>query len=348
MNAFEKKLLQRFQTEIADLSEITPGVVIDVYKGGRRKGYIRVGKTYKLYDLASLTKIIFTASACMHYYSENRSELKKPVSIYLPWWKRQTTPTDLLTHTAGLDWWLPFYKKLKGPLRPEHRWEQVKKYLPKLKPKKHKKAVYSDPDMWMIGATLEAATQMSLHDLWLKTADRTGAKGLFFQPGNKPKYPRAQYAPTERSPWHNRVLRGEVHDENTWAMGGVSPSAGLFGDIEALSSWGLGLRKAYLGNSNRFGDPKIVRHFTGRRIPRAVGDWGLGFMKPSRPGASCGKYFSPHSFGHTGFTGTSLWYDPTQDLLVAILSNRVHPTRNNKLFLELRPRIHEWICELLP
>jgi CubicO group peptidase (beta-lactamase class C family) len=70
-------------------------------------------------------------------------------------------------------------------------------------------------------------------------------------------------------------------------------------------------------------------------------------MKPSRPKASCGKYFSVRSFGHTGFTGTSLWFDPAKDLLVVILSNRVHPTRENASFLQLRPQIHNWVCESL-
>jgi CubicO group peptidase (beta-lactamase class C family) len=91
----------------------------------------------------------------------------------------------------------------------------------------------------------------------------------------------------------------------------------------------------------------MVRYFTGRRIPPTLGDWGLGFMKPSRPTSSCGKYFSVHSFGHTGFTGTSFWFDPKLDLMVVILSNRVHPTRTNQAFLKLRPRLHEFVVESL-
>ncbi|MGZ3723862.1 MAG: serine hydrolase, partial [Bdellovibrionales bacterium] len=144
-----------------------------------------------------------------------------------------------------------------------------------------------------------------------------------------------------------KVLQGEVHDDNTWALAGVAPHAGLFAPIEAVSDWGLKLRAAVLHDSKRFGDPKMVRRFVTRQIPPQVGDWGLCFMKPTKGAASCGRYFSPKSFGHTGFTGTSLWMDPIHDVLVVILSNRVHPTRDNKSFALLRPKLHDWIRELL-
>jgi CubicO group peptidase (beta-lactamase class C family) len=127
----------------------------------------------------------------------------------------------------------------------------------------------------------------------------------------------------------------------------VAPHAGLFATPEAVSDWGLKLRQAVLKDSQRFGDPKMARRFVTRQIPPSRGDWGLGFMKPTKGRASCGRYFSQKSFGHTGFTGTSLWMDPIRDVLVVILSNRVHPTRDNKSFLSLRPKIHDWICELL-
>jgi CubicO group peptidase (beta-lactamase class C family) len=138
-----------------------------------------------------------------------------------------------------------------------------------------------------------------------------------------------------------------VHDENTWALAGVAPHAGLFGTIDAVADWGLKLRAAVLNDSKRFGDPSMVRRFVKRQIPPRVGDWGLGFMKPSKGTASCGRYFSPQSFGHTGFTGTSLWMDPKNDVLVLIFSNRVHPTRKNSSFVGLRGSLHNWIVESL-
>ena len=92
-------------------------------------------------------------------------------------------------------------------------------------------------------------------------------------------------------------------------------------------------------------DPATARFFTQRAIPREAGDWALGLMMPALQSASCGRHFSERSVGHTGFTGTSLWYDPERDLLVSILSNRVYGGRENKAFLALRPQIHDWIVE---
>ncbi len=354
MNSFERKLSQRIKSEIDNLSAITPGVVIDVYERGRRRGLVRAGKTYKYYDLASLTKIIFTATASLHYFSDHRRELNRPIREKLEWLKLRATPFELLSHTAGLEWWLPMYKRIsKGPMDPVLRWALLERELARVKPMRRSKAVYSDPDIWMMGAFLREANGFELLDLWEETASRVGVRDLFFHPRNKPRYKRSLYAPTERCPWRGRILRGEVHDENCWSLGGVSSHAGLFGTVDGVASWGLQLRKAWLAGATRgigagkFGDPALVRHFTGRRIPRKVGDWGLCFMKPSRPIASCGKYFGVDSFGHTGFTGTSFWYDPKRDLMVTILSNRVHPTRKNEKFLSLRRQLHDWVVESL-
>lgn len=352
MNRMERELLNRFAAldegdELGPLSAITPGVRVDVHHRGKRVAQVAAGKVYPYYDLASLTKILFAASVSIHYFSQNKRALNHSIGEVLPWWKRDTTPAELLSHTAGLEWWLPMYKKLKGPLDPEKRFEQMKKQLAKVKPKRRQQSVYSDVDLWMLGAYLEGATGRSLLEMWEANAERLKVKNLFFHPWNKPRFARAKYAPTEKCKWRKKTLQGEVHDENTWALGGVALNAGLFGDIESVSDWGLKLRKAVLDDGELFGDPKTVKYFTGRRVPRAIGDWGLGFMKPSKGRASCGKYFSAKSFGHTGFTGTSLWFDPTQDLLVVILSNRVHPTRDNQRFVKLRPRIHDWVCEAL-
>jgi CubicO group peptidase (beta-lactamase class C family) len=184
--------------------------------------------------------------------------------------------------------------------------------------------------------------------VWSEIRDRLGFDDVDFHRGNRPLFPRKLYAPTEKDEWRKKTLQGEAHDENTWSLGGVAPHAGLFGPIEELSRWGLLLRRAMRGEkSNAFPSPQTVAKFTKRAIPKARGDWALGFMMPTKGSASCGPLFSPKSVGHTGFTGTSLWYDPTQDLLVTILSNRVHPTRENREFLQLRPKIHTWIAEEL-
>lgn len=344
MNALERGLMNRF-AEIEDLSSITQGLVLDVHLRGKRVALLDVGQTYRYYDLASLTKILFSASVGIQHFSRHPQELDQ--TLGLSWWKRRTTPRDLLTHTAGLEWWVPMYKKLKGPMDPQLRWEQLKRQLARTKPKRRPKAVYSDLDLWLFGAYLENRLEDSLLNLWFTYSEHLEIRDMFFHPGNTPAYSRRQYAPTEDDPWRGRVLQGEVHDENGWALGGVAPHTGLFGTPQAVSEWGLKLRANFLGEREYLGSTRMVRHFVGRRIPREIGDWGLGFMKPSKGRASCGRHFSLKSFGHTGFTGTSYWYDPIKDLQVVILSNRVHPTRTNTRFVQLRPRIHDWVCEEL-
>ena len=168
---------------------------------------------------------------------------------------------------------------------------------------------------------------------------------LDFSENNVPKFDTKYYAPTEKCPWRGKVLRGEVHDENAWSFGGVSSHAGLFGSIDDLGWFGLFIRGQLMGISKTLIKQKTARLFATRSRPPGKGDWALGYMLPTPGHSSCGDFFSPYSIGHTGFTGTSIWYDPAQDLLVAILSNRVAFGREVKDFLTLRPMIHNWIIE---
>jgi CubicO group peptidase (beta-lactamase class C family) len=161
---------------------------------------------------------------------------------------------------------------------------------------------------------------------------------------NQPQFAKARYAPTEFDRIRGGIMQGEVHDENAWSLRGVAPHAGLFGTIDDLSEFGLAVRKALAGKRS-FVSEKTAHRFSRRSVPRSRGDWALGWMMPSRPQSSCGQYFSSRSIGHTGFTGTSLWYDPKRDLLVTILSNRVYPTRENREFVSLRPMLHNFVVE---
>ena len=168
---------------------------------------------------------------------------------------------------------------------------------------------------------------------------------MHFNENNKPTFSIDKYAPTENCPWRRQIIQGEVHDENAWALGGVAPHAGLFGSVGAVSEWALWFRQEFYGSKSQWADAQLVQKFTERCFPTKKGDWSLGFMLPTPGSASCGRYFSPLSFGHTGFTGTSFWMDPEKDLMVILLSNRIHPVRSNELFKKARPQIHDWICE---
>jgi len=140
-------------------------------------------------------------------------------------------------------------------------------------------------------------------------------------------------------------MQGEVHDDNAWSLGGVSSHAGLFGSIDDLGWFGLFIRGQLQGISRTLIKQKTAQLFATRSLPLGRGDWALGYMMPTPGASSSGDYFSPYSIGHTGFTGTSFWYDPAQDMIVAILSNRVAFGREREVFKELRPKIHNWIVE---
>jgi CubicO group peptidase (beta-lactamase class C family) len=352
LNAFEKRLARNFEAHLpAPLETITPGLQLRVYSRGRLKGGLEFGKTYRFYDLASLTKILFTVPNLMRLVEVGCLDLNQTVRHYLPWFAGPRTRVgEILSHSAGLPWWAPFYRRLKGPLAPEKRWRQLETKLHRVRPRRQSTAVYSDVDFLVLGYLLEAVTEVSLFDLFTSYHQSLELNRftLHFNPGNRPNYRRESYAPTERCPWRKKILQGEVHDENAWALGGVAPHAGLFGTLDDVSRWALLLRQAYVNpRGSALIGQKTLRHFSRRAIPRARGDWALGFMLPTRGKASCGKYFSAQSFGHTGFTGTSIWFDPKADLLAVILSNRVHPTRKNAAFVSLRPQIHDWIVQSL-
>ena len=146
-------------------------------------------------------------------------------------------------------------------------------------------------------------------------------------------------APTENDPWRGRLLVGEVHDENAWALGGVAGHAGLFGTAAAVGSCARHMMQI-LGGRTGVVTRSTVDTFIARRtgIPGSSRALGWDTMLPT---SSCGTRLSPRAFGHTGFTGTSLWIDPELDVYVALLTNRVHPTRANEAINLVRPALHD-------
>lgn len=346
LNNLERILHDKLSHEIVD---VTPGVVVRAYQTGRMVCDLEVGHTQPYYDLASLTKIIFTQQAMMYAYSLGHWTFETRVKDILPdFFSDDMLITSLLTHTSGFDWWKPFYKDL---MNDSSTWNEKRSKIYKLinnqdNLKPTGKAVYSDLGFITLGFILEKIFSMNLHEVWLKVHHEFYPHSEFhFNLDNKPKLDTKLYAPTEQCPGRGKVLRGEVHDENTWSFGGVSSHAGLFGSIDDLAIYGLNLRSQMMGIANYKIKQKTAFQFAQRAIPETIGDWAMGYMVPSRSQSSCGPFFSNQSVGHTGFTGTSLWYDPQIDLLVAVLSNRVNYGRENKAYIQLRPQIHTWIFE---
>lgn len=347
--SFEKKLLLYINEFVDDrLEEFTPSLQVSVLHAGKKKANLQFGKEYRFYDWASLTKPVFAVSALIDLYQRNLFDPNDSVSKYLSWWPhKEVKIKQLLNHSAGLHWWKPIYKKIDVK-----KWQlarpQLKSFLEKEKIKYTGKSKYSDLDFWLLSFLLEELYQEDLLTVWQRTAKRLGFKTTHMSVNNKPLYARQLYAPTENCLWRKKVLKGEAHDDNTWALNGVSTHAGLFGEMSELMHWGKLLRNAYLGKRSVLGSKKAVRLFCRRSIAHSHGDWGLGLMKAENELGGGGSYFSKSSVGHTGFTGTSFWFDPLRDVVVCILSNRVHPSRDNKKFLSLRREIHKFTSEKLP
>ncbi len=343
---FEQKLIKQIEPVLAPAS---PGVQVQVHQGGRKICDISVGETYPYYDLASLTKIIFTTQLMMKAFDEGRWNLETKVKDILSWFPYSALLIkDLLTHFSGLTWWFPIYKKLDLNASRVDRWTESARIIRDLQlENEHKdESVYSDIGFILLGHILEGLYSLPLLDLWTRTKETFyPGTSLEFHENNQPKAKVQYYAPTERCLWRGRTLQGEVHDENAWSFGGISSHAGLFGSVDDVSWFGFFVRSQLRGISKTAIRQKTAQVFASRARPSGKGDWALGYMMPTPGSASCGIYFSPYSIGHTGFTGTSIWYDPSIDLIVTILSNRVFLGRENKEFVKLRPQIHNWIIE---
>jgi CubicO group peptidase (beta-lactamase class C family) len=153
-------------------------------------------------------------------------------------------------------------------------------------------------------------------------------------------------APTERCPWRRRLLCGEVHDDNAYAMGGVAGHAGLFANAADVDALAGRLHACWRGEDD-FLPRDLVREFwtRDRQVPDST--WALGWDTPSATGSSAGRHVGPEAVGHLGYTGTSLWVDLARGVQVVLLTNRVHPSRDNEHIREVRPRVHDTAMEAL-
>lgn len=277
-----------------------------------------------VWDLASLTKVIALTTAIMQLAADGRIDIDAPVQRYLPEWtganKELVTVRQLLTHSSGLPSWRPLYKEA---LSAESAIRLV--YATSLDTIPGAKMVYSDLGAILMGQIVERVSGASFETFVSRQVFRPlGMRETFFRP---PASLVARIAPTEIDPWRQRHLRGEVHDENAFALGGVSSHAGLFSTAADLSRFA----RMYLGNGALDGvrvlDSATIARFTTLQDAR-ISSRALGWEKPSGTN-SAGHGMSDRAFGHTGFTGTSLWIDPANDVFVLLLTNRVNPTRTN-------------------
>lgn len=283
-----------------------------------------------MYDMASLTKVVATATAAMLLEDEGKLDLNRTVASYIPEFnapdKAAITVRMLLTHRGGLEAFAPLYKTVRG----RDQYLQQINARP-LKYAVNTSAIYSDWDMILTQLVIERIAGVTM-DRFL--AERVfgplGMRSSMFTPDSAL---RARIAPTEIDSLRGGVVRGIVHDENAWALGGVSGHAGLFSTAPDLSIFAQMLLNGGTYKGVRILKPATVARWTARQDP--LSSRALGWDTPSGQ-SSAGHYFSPRSFGHTGFTGTSIWIDPERSLFVILLTNRVNETRENNRHIPLR------------
>lgn len=317
--------------------------------------YATLAAPHTIFDLASLTKVIATATLTMRAVDDGRLRLDDRVATWLAEWRgtdRDTvTVRDLLAHSSGLPAYLPFFRDHTGRQEFQHAICSLPlEYAPRTQ------AVYSDLGFILLGFILEdAASTSSGFDGLPGTFDPAASLQAQFQrvssfvtteplTFNPPRAWRPRTAPTEVDRWRGRVLTGEVHDENAWALGGAAGHAGLFGTAAAVGAFARAVMRNLAGE-RVVTNPDTLRRFIERAgVPSSSRALGWDTMLTT---SSCGTKLSQSAIGHTGFTGTSLWIDGERDLYVVLLSNRVHPTRDNEAIRQFRPRFHDAVVDAI-
>lgn len=343
---------------------VFPGVVAGVWQrsqpdffsfgwGGSRRLHLKglselPMERETIFDLASVTKVFGTTGLAMALIQRGWIQWDTPVGAILPEFRHTgITLKHLASHTSGLPAWFPFFEKLREvflfddleTIALEARQNAMRELVfgVDLERSPGTKVVYSDIGFLLLGFCLEEVTGLPLDRavlrfLWqpmgLTNVSYVRTLEAAFRVRND------AVAATEDCPWRKAIIQGQVHDDNTWAMGGYAGHAGAFGNARSLLTFGQKLLSGYFS-------PAVMRE-TWTRLSEPEGcDRTPGWDTPSGDTPAFGKVFSDASVGHLGFTGTSLWIDPVNGIVVTLLTNRVHPTRENQKITSFRGIFHE-------
>lgn len=319
-------------------TRVFPGAVIEV---GRAKGVLATHAagtlTYDagasavtartIYDVASLTKVLAATALMTAEIASGRMRLTDRVRHWIPSWtgeeRQSVTLRDLLEHASGLPAHRHYFETRQGRASFELAiCEEPLTYAPRTQ------SIYSDPGFMLLGFAMENAAAAPLDrqfDQW-RERELGADVELRYRPGADWL---DRIAPTEDTPL-GETRRGDVHDENTAALGGVAAHAGLFGTAAAVGACARWWMRS----------PALAQFAAKSVVPGSSRALGWDTMLPT---SSCGTRMSASAIGHTGFTGTSLWIDPANDLYVVILTNRVHPTRDGDGIQDARRALHDAI-----
>ncbi len=284
-----------------------------------------------VFDLGSLTKVLATTPIVMQEFERGVIGLDEPVSHYIPAWtgadRTGVTIRDLLAHSSGLPAHRHFYETMSGRAPFERAiCTTPLEYAPRAR------SIYSDLGFMLLGFLLDDRRPLAQRFTALRVQIRI-VEDLQFHP---PASWRTRIAPTEE-PFRRRATIGAVADENAAALGGVAGHAGLFGTAAGVGQHARHLLQVLDGKVGAFQRATLEQFITKRAdVPGSSRALGWDTMLPT---SSCGIRMSPRSFGHTGFTGTSLWIDPDRGIYVVLLTNRVHPTDANDAIRQVRPAV---------
>lgn len=301
-----------------------------------------------VFDLASLTKPLATTLAIMALIRQSRLTLKENLGSILPLFKNTDKEKirieHLLYHNSGLPDYRAYYKSVIK-LKPEQRKDALREFLVK-EPLIHpigRQVVYSDLGFMVLCWVVEEVVQMGLDRYVAESIyNPLDLKTLFFLPVNNMP-PDAEFAATEICPWRGILLEGVVHDDNAYSVGGIEGHAGLFGTAGDIFDLLMELMAVYQGSvSTGVFNVDLTRLFLSLNTKNGR---ALGFDTPSSKGSSCGRHFSKRTVGHLGFTGTSFWMDLDRAIVVILLTNRIHPSRNNNRIKAFRPALHDAVME---
>jgi serine-type D-Ala-D-Ala carboxypeptidase len=299
-----------------------------------------------VFDLASLTKVLATTAMAMKLYEAQRLTLDQKIAEIVPEFlaggpganvrRSQITLRMLLAHSSGL----PAYVRLfEGAASREELLSAA--YCVPLEADPDTRAEYSDIGFIILGEALSRISGQALNVFCKREIfEPLGMEYTTYLP---PKEWREEIPPTlDDKDFRRRVIQGEVHDENASVMGGIAGHAGVFSSVEDVSKFALSM----LGFAPKLFRQETIRLFTQQQTIPAGTSRALGWDTPSSPSQS-GKHFSPHSFGHLGYTGTSLWIDAERKISIALLTNRSWPDARNQVIKQVRPAFYDAVMEEL-
>ncbi len=369
MKKSEKKRMDQILTVLLKqgvVTDVFPGAVAVVSRGKgsqRRRSFACAGIMDKsfpdekinlesVFDLASLTKALATSLIVYSLINENKLKITDKLEIFfgemLPDDKREIPISLLLSHAAGLISYEPYFASCEPIASVENKEKLLKSILSQpLAYRPGSSCVYSDFGFILLGVIIEKVTGESLEYNFEKyiTQPARLSRDIFYLPTEKKLPDRHIFAATEDCPWRGKVMRAEVHDEHCWLMGGLSGHAGLFGRARGVTMLCEQIFDEWLQQGKKYAWSSMLQQGLQRQHKEHT--WCLGFDTPSTGISSGGKYIVPESVGHLGYTGTSFWIDPSRELVMVLLTNRVHPSRENTKIREFRPCFHNSVIKAI-